>query len=182
MNSLQNMTKQARQMMLAGLLMAGTVMQAANTPVMPRTSLEKAVRHELVMLPFYNIFDNLTYRVEGNKVVLSGQVTRPTLRSDAERVVRKLEGVEHVENKIEVLPLSPFDDRARRAVARAIYGFGPLQRYGLGSQPPIHIIVRNGQVTLEGVVANEMDRNMANIRANQVPDVFSVTNNLAVEK
>ena len=144
--------------------------------------LQKEVRHELVMLPWYNIFDNLAYRVDGSTVTLFGQVTRPTLKSDAERVVKHIEGVDRVINNIEVLPLSPMDDRIRMAEYRAIYGYGPLQRYAMGAVPPIHIIVRNGHVTLEGVVASKGDSDMANIRANGVPGVFSVTNDLRVEQ
>ena len=144
-------------------------------------ALEQKVRHELVMLPFYNIYDNLMFRVDGNTVTLMGQVNRPTLKSSAENVVKTIPGVERVVNQIEVLPLSSFDNRIRLAVARAVYGHSALNRYALGAQPPIHIIVRNGNVTLEGVVANEMDRNIANIQANSVPGVFSVTNNLRVE-
>jgi hyperosmotically inducible periplasmic protein len=147
----------------------------------PQTSLEKAVRHELVMLPYYNIFDDLSFQVNGGHVTLFGAVTRPTLRSDAENVVKRLEGVQSVTNKIEVLPLSPMDDRIRIATYRSIYGFSALQRYAMGAVPSIHIIVRNGNVTLTGVVANEGDRNMANIRANGVFGVFSVTNELKVE-
>src|SRR5437667_94916 len=143
--------------------------------------LVKEVRHELVMLPYYNVFDNLAYKVDGGTVTLMGQVTRPTLKSDAERVVKSIEGVERVVNNIEVLPLSPNDDRLRLALFRAIYGDTALNRYGLQAVPPIHIIVNNGKVTLEGVVANEMDKNVANIRANGVPGVFSVKNNLRVE-
>jgi hyperosmotically inducible protein len=155
---------------------------ATNKNVLPpQTNLEKAVRHELVMLPYYNLFDNLEYRVEGSKVILLGQVTRPTLKSDAGNVVKRIEGVESVENRIEVLPLSPFDDRIRLATYRAIYGFPSLQRYAMGVVPSIHIIVKNGNVTLEGVVANEADKNIANIRANGVFGVFSVKNDLRVE-
>jgi len=141
----------------------------------------KEVRHELIMLPYYNVFDNLSYKVDGATVILMGQVTRPTLKTDAERVVKGIEGVEKVVNKIEVLPLSPNDDRIRRAVYRAIYGQPTFERYALQAVPPIHIIVNNGNVTLEGVVANEADKNLANIRANGVPGVFSVKNNLQVE-
>jgi hyperosmotically inducible protein len=133
------------------------------------------------MLPWFSIFDNLQYEVRGNEVVLSGQVTRPTLKSDAQRVVERVEGVQHVVNNIEVLPLSPFDDRIRLAVARSIFGYGPMYRYAMGANPPIHIIVKNGNVTLVGMVANEMDKNIANLRANGVAGVFSVTNNLVVE-
>src|SRR5437773_4944097 len=143
--------------------------------------LVKEVRHELVMLPYYNVFDNLSYKVDGSTVTLMGQVTRPTLKSDAERVVKGIEGVERVVNNIEVLPLSPNDDRLRLAVYRAIYGDTTLNRYGLQAVPPIHIIVKNGQVSLEGVVANQADKNVANIRANGVPGVFGVTNNLRLE-
>ncbi len=144
--------------------------------------LVKEVRHELVMLPYYNVFDNLAFKVDGSTVTLMGQVTRPTLKSDAERVVKSIEGVDKVVNKIEVLPLSPNDERIRLAIYRAIYGHAGLQRYGLQAVPPIHIIVNNGNVTLEGVVATEADRNIANIQANGVPGVFSVKNNLKVEK
>jgi len=141
----------------------------------------KEVRHELVMLPYYGVFDNLAYRVDGDTVTLLGQVTRPTLKSDAESVVKKIEGVEHVNNQIQVLPPSPNDDRIRLAVYRAIYGENGLFQYGLAAVPPIHIIVNGGRVALEGVVNNEGDKNLANLKANQVPGVFSVTNNLQVE-
>ncbi|HXN23576.1 MAG TPA: BON domain-containing protein [Candidatus Dormibacteraeota bacterium] len=145
-----------------------------------QSKLEKEVRHELVLLPYYSVFDNLTYSVNGDVVTLGGQVTRPTLKSDAENVVKKIEGVSKVINNIEVLPLSPNDDQIRRAVYRAIYSNDVLYRYSLGAVPPIHIIVKNGNVTLEGVVSSEMDKNVANIQANSVPGVFSVTNNLRV--
>ena len=142
----------------------------------------REVRHELVMLPYYGVFDNLAYKVEGYTVTLVGQVTRPTLKSDAENVVKKIEGVEHVKNEIEVLPPSPGDDRIRRAEYRAIYGDTVLNRYALQAVPPIHIIVKNGNVALEGVVATEADKNVAGIRANGVSGVFAVANNLRVEK
>ena len=144
--------------------------------------LEREVRHELVTLPYYDVFDNLEYRVDGSQVTLSGQVVRPTLKSGAENVVKNIEGVEKVTNNIEVLPLSPNDDRLRVAVYRAIYGHPALQRYSVRSVPPIHIIVKSGSLTLEGVVANEGDKNIANIQANGVSGVFSVKNNLRVEK
>lgn len=143
--------------------------------------IAREVRHELVMLPYYGVFDNLVYRVDGNKVTLLGQVTRPTLKSDAGNVVKRIEGVEKVDNQIQVLPLSPLDDKIRLAVYRAIYGHPGLDRYALQAVPPIHIIVENGKVTLEGVVANQGDKDLANIRANTVPGVFSVVNNLRVE-
>ena len=146
------------------------------------SSIEQDVRHELVMLPWFGVFDNLEFQVNGNEVVLSGQVTRPTLKSSAERVVAGIEGIEKVINNIEILPLSPNDDRIRIAAYRSIYGFGPLSRYNWGPQPPIRIIVKNGNLTLAGIVANEMDSNMANIRANGVSGVFSVDNNLRIDK
>jgi hyperosmotically inducible protein len=134
------------------------------------------------MLPYLGVFDNLAYRVDGNRVILSGQVTRPTLKADAEKVVQRIDGVEQVDNQVEVLPLSPHDDRLRRSLFRAIYGYPALNRYALPALKPIRIIVKNGNVTLEGVVDNEMDKHLANIRANGVRGVFSVTNNLRVEK
>lgn len=143
-----------------------------------REKLSKEVRHQLVMLPWYSVFDNLAYKVEGDKVTLYGQVTRPTLRSDAGAAVKSIEGVASVVNNIEVLPLSPMDDQLRRAVYRAIYGDAGLSRYSIQAVPSIHIIVKNGNVTLEGVVDNETDKNLANIRASAVPNVFSVKNNL----
>ena len=145
--------------------------------------LAEEVRHRLVMLPYYGVFDNLEYQIQGvDTVILSGQVTRPTLKSSAENVVRTLEGVGKVVNDLEVLPLSPSDDRIRLAVYRALYGHTGLDRYGLRAVPPIHIIVKNGNVTLEGVVATEADKNLANIVANGAPGIFSVKNNLRVEK
>ena len=143
----------------------------------------KEVRHELVMLPFYGVFDNLAYKVDPDgTVTLLGQVSRPTLKSDAENVVKKIEGVEKVVNNIEVLPTSNNDDRIRRATYRAIYGNETLSPYQLRAVPPIHIIVNNGHVTLEGVVARAMDKQIAGMQANQVPGAFSVTNNLKVEE
>jgi hyperosmotically inducible protein len=167
--------------LMAAVLIAPAGLGAAVSSEKSLSKFENEIRHELVMLPWFSIYDNLKFQVRGNEVVLTGHVTRPTLRSDAQRVVERIEGVERVINNIEVLPLSPFDDRIRVAVARSIFGYGPMNRYALGANPPIHIIVKNGNVTLEGVVANEMDRNIANIRANGVPGVFSVTNNLVVE-
>src|SRR5947209_11997085 len=166
---------------LATVVLAVPTFVFASSSGAQKGDLTKEVRHELVMLPYYGLFDNLAYRVDGSTVTLFGQVTRPTLKSDAENVVKHIEGVDRVVNNIEVLPLSSMDDRIRMAEYRAIYGFGPLQRYAMGALPPIHIIVKNGHVTLEGVVANKGDYNMANIRANGVPGVFSVTNDLRVE-
>ena len=145
-----------------------------------RERLAKEVRHQLVMLPWYSVFDSLEYKVEGDKVILSGQVTRPTLKSDAEAAVKSIEAVSSVVNNIEVLPLSPMDDQLRRAVYRAIYGDPGLSRYSIQAVPSIHIIVKNGNVTLEGVVDSEADKNLAYLRASAVPNIFSVKNNLVV--
>ncbi|MGB9072981.1 MAG: BON domain-containing protein [Terriglobales bacterium] len=143
----------------------------------------REVRHELVMLPFYGVFDNLAYQVASDgTVTLTGQVARPTLKSDAEKSVKRIEGVEKVVNNIEVLPTSPNDDRIRRAAYRAIYGNSVLSQYQLRAVPPIHIIVNKGHITLEGVVARQMDKQVAGMQANGVHGVFSVTNNLRVEE
>ena len=156
--------------------------QGKSHPITPKAEqrIIKEVRHQLLMLPYFGVFDNLAFKVNGYDVTLLGQVTRPTLRDDAARAVKRIEGVEKVDNQIEVLPTSFNDDRLRRDLFEAIYGYGPLQRYSLPPQKPIKIIVKNGHVTLEGVVDNQMDKNLANIQANSVPGVFSVTNNLQV--
>ena len=142
--------------------------------------ITREVRHELLMLPYFGVFDNIAYKVDGYTVTLLGQVTRPTLKSDAENVVKRIEGVEKVDNQIEVLPPSPMDDRLRLRLYRAIYGYPALEKYALGVQKPIRIIVKNGHVALEGVVDNDGDKNLAGIRANGVSGIFSVTNNLQV--
>ena len=143
--------------------------------------LIQEVRHQLVMLPYYSVFDDLGFRVEGSTVTLQGEVTRPTLKSDAEGVVKHVEGVTQVINNIEVLPLSDNDWRIRRAVARAIYGSPQIgDRYGFQALPSIHIIVKNGNVRLEGVVNSTFDKNFINVRANSVPGVFKVENDLEV--
>jgi hyperosmotically inducible periplasmic protein len=161
-------------------LAVGQPQQEASPKAVER--IQKEVRHELLMLPYLDVFDNLAYKVDGYNVTLYGQVTRDTLKSDAERVVKGIEGVEHVDNQIEVLPVSPSDDRLRVRLYRAIYGYGPLERYAMPVVKPIRIIVKNGHVTLEGVVDNEADKNIAGMRANGVPGIFSVTNNLVVAK
>ncbi len=165
---------------LAAMLAPFTV-QAAVKNAQPK-DLKEQVRHELAMLPYYSVFDNLAYTVNGNEVILTGQVTRPVLKSDAGKAVKSVPGVETVINNIEVLPLSGFDDRIRFAEARAIYSEPSLSRYGWGVNPSIHIIVKNGVVTLEGVVNSQTDKNIAGIRANGVSGVFEVQNNLTVEK
>jgi hyperosmotically inducible periplasmic protein len=145
-------------------------------------TLEEQVRHELVMLPYYSVFDELSFQVNGDAVTLMGKVTRPVLKSDAGNVVKRIPGVASVDNKIEVLPLSRFDDRIRLAELRAVYGNSALFRYNLaGPIAPIRIIVEDGHVTLEGVVATQGDKNIAGIVANGVAGVFSVTNNLQVK-
>ena len=166
---------------LAAVLAILTVPMFAKSNNAPR-DLRDAVRHELVMLPYYSVFDNLEYKVDNGTVTLYGEVTRPVLKSDAGNVVKHLAGVTDVVNNIKVLPLSPFDNRIRAAEYRAIFGFSNLYRYAMGANPSVHIIVENGHVTLKGVVANEADRNLAYIRANGVPGVFSVTNDLLIEE
>ena len=143
-------------------------------------NLVREVRHQLLLLPYYSVFDNLAYRVDGDHATLEGQVVRPTLKSDAENVVKSIEGVSGVTNNIEVLPTSPMDDQLRRALYRAIYGDASLNKYSWSSVASIHIIVKNGNVTLVGVVDNDGDKNLAGMRANGVPNVFSVKNDLTV--
>jgi hyperosmotically inducible protein len=146
-----------------------------------RKRLEREVRRELVSLPFYSLFDHFSFRVDGYTVTLMGKVSRPTLKSGAENVVKKIEGVGKVVNQIDVLPLSSQDDQLRLALHRAIYGHSVLQTLAIRAVPPIHIIVERGNVTLEGVVATEAQKNVAGMQANGVPGVFSVKNNLQVE-
>jgi hyperosmotically inducible protein len=172
---------------LAFLPIAAAQNKQHNDAFVPGDSNESRIvheiRHELVTLPYYGIFDDLAFRVDGGTVTLMGSVVRPTLKSDAENVVKRIEGVTQVINQIKVLPLSPMDDQIRMAEYRAIYGDPQLgTRYGYRALPSIHIIVENGHVTLEGVVANQFDKNLINVRANSVPNVFSVTNNLVVEQ
>ena len=153
----------------------------ASGPAPVQKSLEQQVRHEINMLPYYGVFDNLSFRVDGDKVTLFGQVWQPVLKRDTESAIKHIEGVRQVDDQIEVLPLSKFDDQIRWSAYRAIYGFAPLSRYVLGAHPSIHIIVKNGNITLTGVVANTGDRDMAYLRANGVHGAFSVTNELRVE-
>jgi hyperosmotically inducible protein len=146
------------------------------------TRIGSEVHKDLVTLPYYGVFDNLSYSVDGATVTLFGDVTRPITRQSAEQRVRRIKGVQQVVNRIEVLPLSNFDDAIRWRTFRAVFGSGGLYRYGLGANPSIHIIVNNGHVTLEGVVSNPMDKQLAYFAANGVRGVFSVTNNLQVVK
>lgn len=147
----------------------------------PKGDLADAVRHQLVMLPYYSVFDDLQFSVDNGTVTLAGDVTRPALKSDAANVVKQISGVTNVVNNIKVLPLSSLDNRIRVATYRSVFGFAGLYRYAMGTNPSIHIIVDNGHVTLKGVVSNQGDKNIAYIRANGVPGVFSVTNELLVE-
>jgi hyperosmotically inducible periplasmic protein len=172
------------------LMLSGTALFAAKSDKsrafenggLDENRIASQVRHELLQLPYYGVFDDLAFRVDGDTVTLLGAVVNPVLKSDAERAVKRIEGVGHVKNEIEVLPLSPNDDQIRMAEYKAIYGDPVLStRYGYRALPSIHIIVKNGNVTLVGVVANEADKNLVGIRANSVPGVFSVANNLQVE-
>jgi hyperosmotically inducible protein len=146
-----------------------------------RQNLIREVRHQLVLLPYYSVFDNLAFKVDGDTITLEGQVVRPTLKSDAENVVKRLEGIGKVVNNIEVLPLSPMDNQVRRAVYRAIFSEPGLSRYSESAVPSIHIIVKNGNVTLIGIVDSQSDKDLANIRSQGVADVFSVKNDLVVQ-
>jgi hyperosmotically inducible protein len=144
--------------------------------------ITREVRHELLLLPYYGVFDNLAYQVQPDgTVILQGSTVRPTTKSDAENAVKRIEGVEKVVNNIDVLPTSPNDDQIRRAVYRAIYGNDVLSQYALRAVPTIHIIVKNGNVTLEGAVARQMDKQVAEMQAKSVSGVFSVTDNLKVD-
>ena len=142
--------------------------------------ISREVRHELLMQPNYTLFDWLAYKVNGNTVTLLGEVTNPALKADAEASVKHIEGVESVQNNIQVLPPNPQDDRIRREVYRAIYNYDGLFKYAWGSQPSIHIIVSNGRVTLMGNVDSQADRQMADVRARSVPGVFGVDDQLQV--
>jgi hyperosmotically inducible protein len=153
----------------------------AKEDISGRQRVMEKIRKELVTLPYYGVFDNLAYSFDAGTATLYGQVVRPTTRSDAERRVQRIAGVERVVNRIEVLPLSSFDDSVRLQAYRQIFGTAGLYRYAMGANPSVHIVVNRGHLTLEGVVANEGDRNLARIEALQVPGVFSVTNNLRVE-
>jgi hyperosmotically inducible periplasmic protein len=151
----------------------------ANGPSEAR--LAKQVRHKLLMLPYYGVFDNLAYSIDGSKVTLHGQVVRPSTRSDAARSVASIDGVSQVVNKIQVLPLSNFDDSIRTRTYRALVRTGGLSRYFMGANPSLHIVVNRGQVTLAGVVNSKLDKQLAYMTARQVSGAFSVTNDLKVE-
>jgi hyperosmotically inducible protein len=175
-------TMKKRLPFIAAAVLVVTTLATAQREVSQQAveRIQKEVRHEILMLPYFDVFDNITFKVEGYDVTLSGQVVRPTLKTDAERVVKRIEGVEKVDNQIEVLPVSPNDDRIRIRAFRAIYGYSALQRYALPVIKPIRIIVKGGHITLEGVVDSEADKNLVNMRARGVSGAFSVTNNLVV--
>lgn len=169
--------------LLTGIAMAQSGGQQSAGAQRMQDRITREVRHELVMLPQLTIFDNLQYKVNGNTVTLMGQVRNAVLKDEAQSAVKKIEGVDQVNNQIEILPTSGNDDRIRMAVAHALFGNdSPLFRYSMGALPPIHIIVKNGHVTLEGVVDNKSDKDLASLKANGVPGVFSVDNHLVVQK
>jgi hyperosmotically inducible protein len=182
-------------MQLAGLVLAGFFIansldgqQAAGKKQIKAPSASKAeentlqhqVRHQIQVLPYYSVFDYITFTIDEGKVTLTGHVLRPTLRNNAEAGVKTIEGVTSVTNLIAVLPKSPSDDDARRAVYRAIFEDSTLQRYAVSDVPQIHIVLENGGVYLEGVVASESDKNLAGARASSVTGITGVKNNLAV--
>ncbi len=167
---------------LAAALALSPVYGVARAAGQELSRIENQVRKELVTLPYYSVFDNFTYRVDGSTVTLMGKVTRPTLKKGAERVVESVEGVNKVVNEIQVLPVSPNDDRIRINTFRAIYYNPMFNRMAIQAVPPIHIIVENGDVTLEGVVNTQQEKTVAGMQANGVSGVFSVTNNLRVER
>jgi hyperosmotically inducible periplasmic protein len=157
--------------------------QLATRPAGPSVNenrVAKEVRHELLMLPYYSLFDDLEFQVNGSEVTLLGSVANPVVKTDAEKAVKQIEGVEKVNNQIKVLPPSSMDDQIRARVASQIFSTAGLSKYSWSAVPSIHIIVDRGHVTLKGVVDNEMDKNLADIAANRVPGVFSVSNDLQV--
>lgn len=160
-------------------LSAGTLFALQGKTLSP---LEERVRLALVTLPYYNVFDNLAFQVEGTTAILSGEVTRPVLKDSAEAAVKRVSDIENVQNEIEVLPNSPNDDRIRMDAYRAIYHHPDFSQYSVRAYPPIHIIVKDGHLKLVGVVDSEADKTRADIRAKSVDGVFSVTNNLVVQK
>lgn len=163
-------------------VMASTAVAQNATSNKSEDRIVREVRHELLMLPYYGVFDNIAYKVQGGTVTLLGQVVRPSLKSDAENSIKHIEGIDRVDNQIEVLPPSSQDDAIRIALFRAIYQYPSLQKYEMGVQKPIRIIVKNGRVTLEGVVDSQADKDLVGIRAKSVPGTFEVTNNLQVQQ
>jgi hyperosmotically inducible protein len=143
--------------------------------------VQEGVRHALVMIPYLSVFDDLSFQIDNGTVTLTGAVTQPFLKDSAEKAVQRVPGVTAVNDQIEVLPLSPFDDRIRVQTLRALARTPSVNRYFAGTIPSIRIIVKNGHVTLDGVVDRAADSQLAYVAANQVPGVFSVTNDLRVE-
>jgi hyperosmotically inducible periplasmic protein len=175
--------KHSLSILLISLLALGALCAAQDQPsAKSQERIIKEVRHELLMLPYFGVFDYIAFKVEGSTVTLLGSVVRPVTKSDAGNSIKRIEGVDKVDNQIEVLPPSSMDDRLSQRVFRAIYQYPALQRYELGVQKPIRIIVNSGRLTLEGVVDTEADKNLVGIRANGVSGLFSVTNNLQVVK
>ena len=167
---------------MAGFAIGAPAARAGNLTPVNSSSIADQVRHDLAVVPWYGAFDNLEYQVNGSEVILSGQVIseHSQTKYDAENAVKRISGVTKVVNNIQVLPPLPFDNQIRRAEYRAIFSQSTLGRYSMGAIPQIHIVVKGGHVTLEGTVMNEMDRNIAGVVANSVPNVFSVTNNLRI--
>ena len=166
-----------------GILVGSGLAIAANTAPQPDAlQVENKVIHEIRKYPDYSVFDNIKVRVDSGNVELLGQVSQPYKKSDLQRIAAHVPGVASVTNDLQVLPLSPFDNRIRLQVARAIYRDPVLSRYGVEAVPPIHIIVENGHVTLEGVVNSDLEKNVASIRASGAGLSFgSIVNNLVVE-
>jgi hyperosmotically inducible periplasmic protein len=156
------------------------VKPATAAPKTDESQLSHEIRHQLLVLPYYSVFDYITFTLDGGNVTLTGYVLRPTLRANAEAAAKSLEGVSSVKNLIELLPKSATDDDSRRAVYRSIFEDSTLQRYAVSEVPAIHIILRDGEVTLEGAVATEAEKNLASTRASGVSGVSNVKNNLAV--
>lgn len=167
-------------LLFVSAVLASGQTQIAGSAGAAQARIQREVTHELLMLPYYSVFDTISFQVNGDTVTLLGSVTRPVMKSDAENAIKHIEGVDRVDNKIEVLPPSPMDDQIRLATFRAIYGYPSLEKYALGVQKPIRIIVNGGHVSLEGVVDSQADKDTAGLRANGIPGVFSVTNNLRV--
>lgn len=190
------MTNSMYRVALFAALLPGAIFAQSSQPNKPKlesrkptsvspqvqSRIEREVRHELVGIPQYGVFDALSYKVEGAKVTLTGDVTKPVIKQNAENAVKGIEGGEQVDNKINVLPVYSADDQIRLATYRAIYGQPSLQRYQLQAVPSIHIIVNNGQVTLEGAVLNKTDSQIAETQAKTVGGVFSVTNHLRLDQ
>ena len=175
--------------LLTGLILVAGASSVWASSTSPGTAapilspLENSVRKALVMITYLSVFDDLSFTVDSNgAVTLSGEVTQPIIKDYAQKAVQHLDGVSSVNDQIEVLPLSPFDDQIRLRTLRSLQRTGSLYRYFMGVTPTIRIVVKNGHVTLDGVVQSSMDRQLAFMSANHVPGVFSVTNDLRAER